>query len=83
MFKKIATGYAVINAFEVLKHDATGTDIKVADFRVTHLPVRQAYVMFGSINQAMRVAIPQRVYIWLACLRNGVVGNFFTITKTI
>ena len=50
------------NARQILKHDAAGADVRVADFAVAHLPVRQADVQPRSGQLRVRPALQETVH---------------------
>jgi hypothetical protein len=52
---EFAIANALVDAGEVLIHDATGTEVQVADFAVAHLAVGQADVLTAGADGAARV----------------------------
>ena len=50
------------DAREVLKHDAAGADVRVADLAVAHLAVRQADVQTGGRELRVRPALQETVH---------------------
>ena len=49
----------VTDPHEFLAHHAAGADVHVADFGVAHLPVGQADVAAGGMQEGVRTGLPQ------------------------
>src|SRR3989344_5169755 len=77
IIEKFAAGNRLVDALKLLKHHATRADVKMPNFRITHLPAWQANEAFRGINQGMRVVTPKCIPIWLARLGDGVVSSYF------
>ena len=50
-----------VDFHQVLIHDTSGTDIQVTHFGVTHLSVRQTYVLTAGLQLRVRIGLQQLV----------------------
>ena len=68
--------FAILNhqldAGTVHVHDASGTDVEMADFAVAHLSVGQADVVAAGLNQRVGIFAQQAVVVGLAGQGDGV-----------
>ena len=72
IFKEGAVLDGLRDARQVLKHDAAGADVRVADLAVAHLAVRQADIQPGGGQLRMRPALQEAVHDRRFCRVNGV-----------
>ena len=61
VLEEVAVADGLGHASEVLIHHATGAEVHVADFRVAHLPIRQADIHAATRDQAMGLGGTQTV----------------------
>ena len=54
-----AVGNGVADAHQFLMHHAAGADIHVADLGVAHLPLGQADIAAGGVQEGVRARLPQ------------------------
>src|SRR5882757_83 len=68
--------FAVLNhqldASAVHVHDASGADVEMSDFAVSHLAIRQANVTAAGLNESVGIVAQQAVICWLAGEGDGV-----------
>ena len=62
----------VVDAAELLEHDAAGTDVEVAHLGVAHLAVGQAHVLAGGAQRGVRELGVERVEVGVARAGDGV-----------
>jgi hypothetical protein len=55
----------------------------LADLGIAHLLMRQADRLFGSIDQRMRVVVPQTVKVWFVRKGDCIVVGIFAITEAV
>ena len=62
IFKKRPVLDGLCDARQILKHDAAGADVRVADLAVAHLAVRQADIQPGGGQLRVRPALQEAVH---------------------
>ena len=72
IFKKRPVLDGLCDARQILKHNAAGADVRVADLAVAHLAVRQADIQPGGGQLRMRPALQEAVHDRRFCRVNGV-----------
>jgi len=50
---ELALGYRLVDARQVLQHDAAGAEIGVADLGIAHLPVGQPDIVLAGVEVGM------------------------------
>ena len=83
LLRDLAARDRVADARQVLHHDAAGADVEMADLGIAHLPVRQADVLAGGVQQRVRAERPEPVEIGRARLLDGVVGDVLAPTPAV
>lgn len=73
----------VVDAGELLEHDAAGTNVEVADLGVAHLAVGQADVLARGAEGGMRILGVQTVDERRAGSAHGVVGSLGRKAETV
>ena len=72
-----------VNLDKVLIHHASGTDIEMPDLGVTHLSVRQTYVLAARLQLGIRIGFQQFVPVWRRGTMDGICGIFVTDTPAV
>src|SRR5690554_5392538 len=81
--EKVTVFNGFSNASEVLVYHAASTKVHMADFRVAHLPVRQANIHAAARDKAVRKLFTQLVIDRRIGTVNGVVVRAVAMTKTV
>src|SRR6266568_7353819 len=88
-----AEQYGMLKEFAILDHqldagrihvdDASGADVQVSDFAVTHLIVRQADILAAGMNQRIGILAQQAVVNRLAGKSDGIGFSFGTVAPAV
>jgi hypothetical protein len=79
----VAVVDGAIDARVFLVNHAPGADVEVPDFRIAHLPGRQADRCFRSLDQGVWVVMPEPIEIRFGGARDGIVGVGDATAETI
>src|SRR5208282_592689 len=66
-----------------LINDAAGADIKVPDFGVAHLRGGQADPLFGSLDERVRIGVPEQIPVRFARLADGIIVTRLAIAEAV
>src|SRR6476646_3306550 len=71
------------NPHQLLRHNSSRSNVEMADFRVSHLTVRQTHILARSPNQSFRINSPKAIHHGCFGSGNGIAISFFPVTPTI
>ena len=82
-FLDFAIGDCISDAQQSLLYNPAGSEGKMSDLGVSHLPLRQPDILAGCRQQAMRAVSPEMVEGGSVSQADGIVGEFLSPAPTV
>ena len=73
----------LVNAWKILKNNAAGAQIHVANFRIPHLPFGKADIVFRCLKKGVRIRLPSLIPKGGACSKNRIVFRLLAMSPAI